>query len=82
MVILPSLTVVSIITIFRGSVMDKVIKVFGTVFSIIFDNLSPEIKKLIQNFVKDLYEKAKKTDSVFDDLGVKVLAAVLNVDLE
>jgi hypothetical protein len=62
--------------------MDKIVKFFSSLVSVLFENISPELRDMIQDFVKQLYEKAKKTSTPFDDLLVKILASVFGVTLE
>ena len=77
-----SLTIPVLINIFRGTFMDKIISFLVEIVGTLFKNLSPEITALIQGFVRNLYTQAKATENPFDDLAVKILAAVFNVSLE
>jgi len=54
------------------------IKVLGAIISVI----SPEIRKLVEKVVNELYEEARKTSNPWDDFFVKLLAAILGVKLE
>lgn len=53
-----------------------------SLFSQIFSIVSPEIRTAIDEFVKNLYLKAKATPNAFDDHAVEILAVVLGVKLE
>ena len=44
--------------------------------------ITKPIKDELENFVKNLYVKAKNTDSPIDDLLVKALATVLSIEVE
>jgi len=61
--------------------MDKFIKFFVTIVSVLFTNLSPDFREYAQEFIRNLYRKAKETASPFDDLAVKFLASVFDVEL-
>jgi len=54
------------------------IKVLGAIISVI----SPEIRRLVERTVNNLYEEAKKTSNPWDDFFVKLLAAILGVKLK
>jgi len=47
----------------------------------ILNNISPEIRGLIVEFVKKLDAKAKGTPNAWDDIAVGILAFLLQVDL-
>jgi len=48
----------------------------------VLENISPDIRVAIVQFVKDLDKKAKDTPNPWDDIGVDVLAFLLQVDLD
>lgn len=52
----------------------------------LLEKMSPEIvtafKELMRKLLQDLYEKALKTENKWDDLGVKMMAAVFGVELD
>lgn len=56
--------------------------VIASIIALIIGTLSPEIRKAIQDFIKDLYVKVKETANPFDDLAVKVLAGLFAVNLD
>ena len=58
------------------------IPIVTSLFSQIFSIVSPEIRQAIDEFVKNLYLKAKATPNAFDDHAVEILAVVLGVKLE
>jgi hypothetical protein len=49
------------------------------ILSPIVSLLTAEIKGELHGFIKNLYEKALKTDNVFDDFFIKLLADVLQI---
>ena len=57
------------------------LKIVGSAFSPVFSLLSKEIKSELENFIKDLYKKSEKTENVWDDFFVKMLADILNIDV-
>ena len=56
--------------------------VIAAVLGVLFDKLSPEIKKLLKDFLQGLYKKAVATPNPVDDTLVKFLASLLGVDLD
>jgi len=52
------------------------------VLSAILNVVSPSIRKLLAEFVQDLYQKAKETPNPWDDFFVKLLAGLLGVELK
>lgn len=64
-----------------NSTMNWVLKIAAKLFETFFNLASPEIKNLLNNFVIDLYNKAKATPNPFDDFAVKTLATILNIQL-
>ncbi len=44
--------------------------------------LTPQLRGLIESTLKDWYAKAKETESPFDDVLVRIIAALLDVPLE
>ena len=55
-----------------------IIVIIGAIVSAI----SPTLTKLMKDMVLELYKKAKATPNTIDDIFVKLLADVLNVNLE
>lgn len=47
----------------------------------LLEKLSPVIREMIGDFIKDLYQKALATDSPWDDFFVGMVAAVLDIDV-
>lgn len=46
------------------------------ILSTLIRSISPDVKKLIQNFIKDLEVKAQATKNPFDDILVDFLFAI------
>lgn len=56
--------------------------VIGKVIGALVRVLSPEIRDRLEEWVKDLHERALATDNPADDTLVELLAALLGVDLQ
>lgn len=56
--------------------------IVSALLGVLFDRLSPEIKKLLKDFLKGLYKKALLTPNPIDDTLVKFLASLLSIELE
>jgi hypothetical protein len=54
------------------------IKVLGA----ILDVVSPSLRKVLGDYVQDLYNKAKETDNPWDDFLIKLLASLVGVELK
>ena len=52
------------------------------ILSLIVNAISPSIKEVVTKFVIDLNKKAEATTNTVDDIFVKLLADVLNVDID
>ena len=52
------------------------------IFNLVLPRLSNHIRELLSVYIKDLYQKAKATDNIFDDYAVELIADILNIDLE
>lgn len=61
--------------------MNRLKSVLVMVLMGIVNGASPEIRAMIESFIRQLWEKVKKTPTIIDDALVKLLAAVLDVDL-
>lgn len=59
-----------------------IISIISKVLSPLIPLLSIEIKAELEVFIRQLYQKAKKTDNVFDDFFVKFIADILNISVE
>lgn len=59
-------------------VVNLIVSVLGPLLSLV----SPMLKGEIETFIRKLYDTAKESDSPLDDIFVKFLAALLDVDLE
>jgi hypothetical protein len=59
-----------------------VIKLVSEIFELILPRLSNHIRELLTSYIKDLYQKAKSTENIFDDYSVELLASILNIELE
>lgn len=55
--------------------------IIGSILKPVIGLVTPEIKTLIEQVIKDLYIKAKATSSPYDDLAIEVLAEILSIDL-
>ena len=51
------------------------------IFSLLLPRLSNHIRELLGVYIKDLYQKAKSTENIFDDYAVELIADILNLDL-
>ena len=59
------------------------IKLIANVLKPFINLLTSQIKEELENFVKNLYKKAKSTENVYDDFFVEMLANILSiVDLD
>jgi len=59
----------------------KVAQFAARVLGILILQLSPEIRELIESLIERAWEKAQKTDNTFDDIFVKMLAQILDIEL-
>jgi hypothetical protein len=59
-----------------------VLTIVKEILSLILPRLSNHIRELLSVYIKDLYQKAKATDNIFDDYAVELIADILNIDLE
>ena len=58
-----------------------IVNLIITVLAPLVNLLTPMLKEELTDFVVKLYEKAKGTDNPIDDLFVKFLAGLLEIDL-
>jgi hypothetical protein len=58
-----------------------VLKIVSEFFELMMPRLSKHIRELLTVYIKDLYQKAKATDNVFDDFAVGLIASILQIDL-
>jgi hypothetical protein len=58
-----------------------VIKLVSEIFELIIPRLSNHIRELLTVYIKDLYQKAKSTENIFDDYAVELIARILQIDL-
>jgi hypothetical protein len=58
-----------------------VISMVKEIFSIIIPRLSNHIRELLKVYIKDLYNKAKSTENIFDDYAIELIAEILQIDL-
>jgi hypothetical protein len=58
-----------------------VIKLVSEIFELILPRLSNHIIELLTVYIKDLYQKAKSTDNIFDDYAVELIASILQINL-
>jgi len=48
----------------------------------IVGQLSPAIKELVENLIRQWYAKALKTDNPWDDLAAEFFATLMGIELE
>jgi sugar-specific transcriptional regulator TrmB len=58
-----------------------VITMIKEIFSLVLPRLSSHIRELLRVYIKDLYDKAKSTENIFDDFAVELIADILQIDL-
>jgi hypothetical protein len=58
-----------------------VFKLVSEIFELILPRLSNHIRELLTVYIKDLYQKAKSTDNIFDDYAVELIASILQINL-
>jgi len=58
------------------------IQAFSGVLGKVLEVVTPELRKMVESFLKDLYQKAKATQNPWDDFLVELLAAVLGIKLD
>ena len=51
------------------------------IFSTIMPIITPSIKKALEEFLLDLYERAKETTNPWDDFLIKFLLRILNIPI-
>ena len=56
--------------------------IVATLLNALVAALSPNIKKLLADFLQSLYVRAVKTENPVDDILVKFLAEMLGVEVE
>ena len=61
--------------------MDKLKGLLVMVLMGVIGVATPEIKKLLEEFILRLWEKAKATPNPFDNMLVKIIAGILDIDL-
>lgn len=57
------------------------LKIGIKLFSVIIPVITPEIRKIMEEAIRNLYNKAVATDNIWDDFAVKVIADLLRIDL-
>jgi hypothetical protein len=62
---------------FPSWILNLIVSVLGPLISL----LTPQIKDALTEFVQNLYDKAQGTDNPVDDVFVRFLAALLDVEL-
>ena len=60
--------------------MNVILKLVLPVLPQILSLVTPVLRETLEDVVKDLYAKAKKTDNPLDDILVAVLAGLIGVD--
>lgn len=61
--------------------MNKLKSLLITVLMGVVRVISPELRELIEKVIKTLYDRALATDNPIDDILVKLIAELLDVDL-
>ena len=56
--------------------------IIASVLSVLFERLSPDIKKAMKDFLKGLLQKAEATPNPIDDLLVRFLASLLGFTVD
>ena len=57
------------------------IQAFSGVLGKVLEAVTPAIRESLENFLKELYGKAKQTPNPWDDFLVEMLATILGVKL-
>ena len=65
-----------------GKTISPIWSIIASVLSVLFDRLSPDIKKALKDFLKGLYRKAEATPNPIDDLLVRFLGNLLGFDID
>lgn len=60
---------------------DTLIKLLLSILPAVLNLVTPEIREMFEDFLLRWWEKAKATDNQFDDLLVKFIAGLTDVDL-
>ena len=55
-------------------------KILAQLLPLILTVMTPEIKKLVVDFVKQLDEQTKKTSNPWDDMFVAIFKGIINTD--
>ncbi|HDD45239.1 MAG TPA: hypothetical protein ENG63_10350 [Candidatus Desulfofervidus auxilii] len=53
--------------------------IFLRILPSLIENMSPALRELIVNYIKELEKHAQKTENIFDDLLVVLLKAIFDV---
>ena len=64
----------------RRGTLKKEITLKDWFITLIVSQLTPEIKKLIIAFIKDLDKKAKDTPNIYDDMIVNFFKSVMSIE--
>lgn len=59
----------------------NILKVLLTILANILPIISPELRKMIEEVIVNLYQHAKQTNNPFDDIAIELLAGLLGIDL-
>ncbi len=62
--------------------MSKVWTIVATVLAMVVKSMTPEIESAIEKFIIGLYRQAKATPNAFDDIGVEMLADLMDINLQ
>lgn len=55
--------------------------ILSKLFTSLFEIITPSLRDELTSFIKDLYQKALKTNNPYDDYLIKILADLLNITL-
>jgi len=47
----------------------------------VFEKISPELREQVEALIYSLWKRASSTDNKMDDVAVKILAALVGVDI-
>ena len=58
-------------------IIDLVIKILSLILPVV----TPELRRMLEKFLKDFYEKAKETPNPWDDFLAKFLLRILGIEV-
>ena len=60
---------------------DTIVKLLLAILPTLLSIVTPEIREMLEEFILRWWQKAKQTDNAFDDLLVKFIAGLIDLDL-